>query len=121
MSVITAGGGFGKIFILFLIIGLVLLALVALAMPTQAPDVRKIKYRPHAVERHGADAITARQQVEDCGFTRLRSKFCLKGDKITVVYWCETGKTLCPGMYVTIGGIEKTSFFQACERWRKCK
>jgi len=121
MSAVITGGGLGKAVVFVLILGLLLLALIALAMPQQAPSIDKIKYRPHAVERHGADAISARERIEKCGPTNLRVKFCPTANGVTVVYWCETGGDLCPGMYVTVGGVEKTAFIRPCEQWRNCR
>ena len=53
----------------------------------------------------------------------LRVKLCPPSSKhgLSVVFWCETGDSICPGMYVTIGGVEKTCFYRPCDDWRNCR
>lgn len=52
---------------LVLLLGAATLVLVAQMLPTRT----QIQYRPHAVERHGKDAITARRLVLNCDPTKL--------------------------------------------------
>lgn len=102
------------------ILGVGLLSCVLLAIGL--PSLDKVTTGTHAVERHGQDAINARTALTAC--KAPRSKLC-PGKKgtygLTVVFWCETGSSLCPGMYTTIGGVEKTSFIRPCSQWRLCK
>lgn len=106
-----------------------LLAMLALASATlltlqQLPNIDDIQLRPHAVERHGEDAIRARQGVFDCDADDLRARLCPETEKygLSVAFWCEPpGSQLCPGMYTTIAGIEKTAFIRPCVDWRECK
>jgi len=88
----------------------------------QVPDVGDIKFRPHAVQKHGEDAVEARKAIQGCPPSGLRAKVCVAGSHgLSVVYWCETGLSLCPGTYTTISGLEKTSFIRPCDDWRTCR
>ena len=107
----------------FLVLGaLVLVALVLLAMPLELPPLEQVRPMPHAVEKHGEDAVAARKAVLGCG-DGLRARLCPANGKrgLTVAFWCETGTGLCPGMYTTIGGVEKTTFVRPCEQWERCQ
>jgi len=103
---------------IFLVISLFLGLVVLFVLPT----LEQIKLRPHAVEKHGMDAVTARESLWNCG-SGLRTKLCPRNEKHgrTICIWCETGASLCPGMYTTVGGAEKTSFIRPCWQWRECK
>ena len=105
----------------FLALGALLL-LALLAMPLELPPLERVKPMPHAVERHGEDAVAARAAVLTCG-DGLRARLCpaANGHGPSAVFWCETGGHLCPGMYLSIGGVEKTSFTRPCEQWRECR
>jgi hypothetical protein len=96
---------------------------LAQSAPTQLPSLRDVVHRPHAVTKHGDDAIKARKELVGCGADDLRAKLCLAGKYgMSVVFWCNPdGVTLCPGMYTTIGGVEKTAFIRPCQQWRECK
>lgn len=97
---------------------------LALPMPQEFPALDQIQLCQHAVERHGDDALEARQRLFDCRPRDLRMKLCPPSSKygLSVVFWCESpGATVCPGMYVTIGGIEKTAFFRPCSQWETCQ
>lgn len=101
---------------------LLMLALLLFACSMALPSLGSITTGTHAVERHGQDAINARAELTNC--KSLRSKLCpgKKGSYgLTVVFWCETGQSLCPGMYTTIGGTEKTAFIRPCSQWRNCR
>lgn len=111
-------------------VGLMLLLMLlgvmwmAIPMPQEFPALDQIQLCQHAVERHGDDAIKARQRIFDCKLQNLRWRYCPPGSKYgsSVVIWCQPpGATICPGMYVTIGGIEKTAFLRPCEQWRNCQ
>jgi len=99
-----------------------LLFLSLLVLFAMAPTLDQIKLRSHAVERHGADAISAREGLWNCG-EGLRVRFCPKSDRHSAgfVFWCETGNAKCPGMYATLGKVEKTSFMRPCWEWRRCR
>jgi hypothetical protein len=92
-------------------------------LPQEAPDRKQIKWREHAVEAHGQDAIDARNKVVGCGFEDLRVKMCAAGKYgLSVYQWCEpAGATICAGTITTIGGIEKTSFSRPCSQWHSCQ
>ena len=107
--------------LVFLALGALLL-LALLAMPLELPPLERVKPMPHAVERHGEDAVAARKAVLGCG-DGLRAQFCpaANGHGPSAIFWCETGTYLCPGMCLTIGGVEKTSFTRPCEQWRRCQ
>lgn len=89
---------------------------------TQAPPLEQVRLRPHAVERHGEQALTARERVFNCPVEDLRAKICPAGEKygMRVHFWCESGSQLCAGMITTIGGVEKTSFIKPCSYWARC-
>ena len=108
--------------LVFLALGALLVLGALLAMPLELPPLEQVKPMPHAVERHGEDAVAARKAVLGCG-SGLRAQFCpaANGHGPSAVFWCETGTYLCPGMYLTIGGVEKTSFTRPCEQWRECR
>jgi len=107
--------------LVFLALGALLL-LALLAMPLELPPLGQVKPRAHAVERHGEDAVAARAAVLTCG-DGLRAQLCPPNGRhgLTAAFWCETGTRLCPGMYVTIGGTEKTTFVRPCEQWERCQ
>ena len=104
---------------LFVVLGLLLLALVLSSL--QLPSIGDVKTRPHAVQRHGEDAIKARASLADC--KDIKMKMCPKSSihGRSVVFWCETGSTLCPGCYSTVGGAEKTAFIRPCYQWATCQ
>jgi len=104
-----------------ILIGILALFLLATAI-SELPSFGDVVPRPHAVEKHGTDATQARASLTDC--KNLKSKLCpgkVGSYGLTVVFWCETGKTLCPGCYATIGGKEKTAFIRPCSQWRNCQ
>ena len=108
--------------LVFLALGALLL-LALLAMPLELPPLGQVKPMPHAVEKHGEDAVAARKTVLGCG-DGLRAQLCPPNGKrgLTAVFWCQPpGATVCPGMYVTIGGVEKTTFVRPCEQWERCQ
>lgn len=100
-----------------------LLALIMLRAATQLPPFENIQYRNHAVQSHGQDAVRARRELEGCKPENWRARLCPSGKYgLSVVFWCEpVGASLCPGMYTTLGGIEKTSFIRPCDQWKECK
>ena len=107
----------------WLIVILVLLALLLLfAMPVELPTLERVRQRSHAVERHGEDALEARAALKGCG-DRLRVRLCPPSERhgVTVCFWCESEGRLCPGMYVTVAGVEKTTFIRPCADWRECR
>lgn len=88
----------------------------------ELPSLDQVIPQTHAVERHGQDAIMSRSALAGCKVPM--SKLCpgkAGSYGLTVVFWCETGKELCPGMYTTIGGVEKTTFIRPCSQWRNCQ
>jgi hypothetical protein len=99
-------------------------ALLALfALPTQLPALRDVQPRPHAVERHGEDANTARLALSNCK-SGLKIKVCPPSSVhgLSVVFWCqEPGASLCPGCIATISGLEKTTFIRPCGQWERCQ
>lgn len=104
--------------VLYLLAFMFLIFALAMALPS----LGSIKTGTHAVERHGQDAINARVGVHNC--KAPRTKLCpgkKGGYGLTVVFWCETGKHLCPGFYTTIGGVEKTAFMRPCSQWASCR
>lgn len=106
------------ILIIILLLGLLLL----FTLPIELPNLEKIRIRPHAIEKHGEDALVARNSLLNCGDS-LRARLCPPSSRygLSVCFWCETGESLCPGMYTTIGGMEKTTFIRPCEEWRECR
>lgn len=97
---------------------------LAMPVPREMPALDQVILCEHAVERHGDDALEARKRLFDCKPVNLRAKLCPPGSKygLSVVFWCEPpGATICAGMYVTIGGVEKTAFLRPCEQWRNCQ
>ena len=108
--------------LVFLALGALLVLGALLAMPLELPPLEQVKPMPHAVERHGEDAVAARAAVLGCG-DGLRAQLCPKanGHGLSAVFWCETETYLCPGMCLTIGSVEKTSFTRPCEQWRRCQ
>jgi len=107
----------------WLIVILALLApLLLFAMPRQLPALERVRPRRHAVERHGEDALQARAALKNCG-DRLRARLCPPSSRhgLSVCFWCESGGPLCPGVYATIGGVEKTALTRPCEQWRECR
>lgn len=103
---------------IFIVIVLLLSLIALFALPSP----RDIKPGPHAVERHGQDALDARAQLKNCT-TGMRARMCPKTDRhsASLVFWCETGGSTCPGTYATLGMIEKTTFFRPCWEWRRCR
>jgi len=101
---------------------IVLLLLSLAVLFVMAPSLDQIKFRSHAVESHGADAIAAREGLWNCD-DGLRVQLCPKSNLHSAgfCFWCETGSYLCPGMYVTLGGMEKTAFKRPCHEWRECR
>lgn len=106
------------LFLIALLLGLLLL----FALPRQLPALQRIQPRSHAEERHGADAVTARESLLSCG-DGLRVRLCPPSSRngLSVVFWCENSGSLCPGMYATIGGAEKTCFVRPCADWSECR
>lgn len=104
------------------LIVLLLAALLVFAMPRELPALQGIQPRPHAAEQHGTDAELARQSLLDCG-DGLRARLCPPSSRngLSVVFWCENSSSLCPGMYATIAGAEKTCFIRPCADWRECR
>ena len=105
----------------FALLGIGLLLLILL-FALELPNFGSVTTGAHAIEKHGQDAITARTQLKSC--KNLQIKVCPStpgGYGITTVLWCETGGSLCPGMYVTAGHKEKTSFIRPCSQWRNCQ
>lgn len=100
-----------------LLLGLFALVMCSVASPSQAPPVGSIQVRPHAVEKHGQDALDARVGITNCKSPQSR---WLGGgtEGVGWAVWCETGEYLCPGMYISAGGIEKTAFIRPCSQWR---
>ena len=118
-SAATHNSGVGIVIVLVVL--LVLLALFAL--PQQLPSLSDVRLRTHAVEQHSTDAIKARERLGRCG-SGLRVQLCPPNQKhgLSVCFWCkEIGATVCPGMYVTIGGVEKTAFIRPCQEWEECR
>jgi len=114
----TSGSG-----LVWLLVVAVLLALLVLfALPTQLPTLEGVRPRQHAVQRHGEDAIAAREALANCG-EGLRVQLCPASERfgLSVVFWCETGGYLCPGCATTIGGLERTAFVRPCVEWRECR
>lgn len=108
---------------LYLALVVLLLALIAVFMlPANVPALDKVRPSAHAVERHGQDAIAAREALANCG-EGLRVKMCPPSERhgLSIVFWCESGGHLCPGCITTIGGIERTAFIRPCEQWRECR
>jgi hypothetical protein len=119
-----AGAGVGILFVLlFLVLLVVVLLLPKLQMET--PAVEGIRFRPgHADARHGSDAQKARDRVRGCGPADIRAKLCPASSEygLTVAFWCQPpGASVCPGVYTTIAGIEKTSFIRPCYQWESCQ
>ena len=116
-------GKAGLVLLLGAIVVILLGRVLAQTAPTQLPALRDVRYRRHAVVRHQGDALAAREGLEQCADGDLRAQLCRRGvHGMTVVFWCEVpGATLCPGMYTTISGLEKTSFIRPCEQWRACR
>lgn len=108
--------------IVLLMVALLLGLFLALAMPRELPTLERVRHGAHAEAKHGEDARAALAGLENCG-DGLRVRLCPPGSKygLTVCFWCETGTGLCPGMYTTIGGTEKTRFIRPCEDWRQCR
>jgi hypothetical protein len=112
------------------LMGMIAIMALVLAIPTQsqwnatqAPPLDRIRLRSHAVERHGAQARTARERVFDCKEQNLRAKICPPGRRygMRVHFWCESEASgLCPGIVTTIGGVEKTSLIKPCTYWARC-
>jgi len=115
----TTNGNAG---LLIALLVLLLAALLVFAMPRELPALQGIQPRPHAVERHGTDAELARESLLECG-DGLRVRLCPPSSQhgLSVVFWCESSGSLCPGMYATIGGLEKSCFIRPCEQWRECR
>lgn len=99
-----------------------LLLVILLTLPTQLPRVQDIQLQPHAVQKHGTDAVQARSALSGCG-DNLNVRICPPSSAhgLSIVFWCETGGFNCPGMYATIGGQEKTCFIRPCSEWRECR
>ena len=110
----------GTLFLIFL--GVVALVLLATAIG-ELPSYRQVVPGTHAVQKHGADALTAREALRAC--KNMKMQLCpevpTKGYGLTVCYWCETGSSICPGAYATIGAKEKTAFLRPCYQWRNCQ
>ena len=96
---------------------------LALPMPQEFPALDQVILCEHAVERHGDDALEARRRLFDCKPENFRARICPPSSKYgtSVVFWCESGSGICAGMYVTIGGVEKTAFLRPCDQWRNCQ
>lgn len=103
--------------------GIVVMILATGLLLLQIPRVDDIVKQRHAVERHGEDAIRARQGLARCKAENLRVRICPSAKyALTLAFWCERpGAVLCPGAYTTIAGIEKTAFIRPCAEWRECK
>ena len=109
---------------IFAVMMLVAATWLALPMPQEMPALADVQLCSHAVERHGDDALEARRRLFECKPRNLRWKFCPPGSKYgsSVAIWCQPpGATICPGMYVTLGGIEKTAFMRPCNEWGECQ
>ncbi len=102
----------------------VLILFAAAVVLVQLPRLGDVRVRNHAVQRHGTDAITARRRVFNCRPEHLRSRYCPRSERYgpSTVFWCEEpDSSLCPGLYVTMGGIEKTAFIRPCYQWEECR
>ncbi len=107
-----------------LMVVLMLVVVLVAGIATQLPPLTDVRLGEHAVIRHGADALAARRQVFGCRPEYLRNKYCPRTEEYgaTTVFWCEPpGASVCAGMYVTLGGIEKTAFLRPCAQWQDCK
>jgi len=103
---------------------LILAALIAMAMlPRELPSLQNVRYREHATLRHGCDALDARACVQNCSVDRLRVKLCPPTSRhgLSVVYWCALPMGSCPGTVLTIGGLERTSYYRPCADWSVCR
>jgi len=108
----------------FMLLMLVAAVWLALPMPQEFPALDQVILCEHAVERHGDDALEARRRLFDCKPQYLRWKFCPPGSKYgsSVVIWCQPPEAaICAGMYITLGGIEKTAFLRPCHEWGDCQ
>ena len=106
-----------------LAIAALLALLVLFALPAQLPTLQDVRPRQHAVQRHGEDAIAAREALANCG-SGLKIRVCPPSSVygLSVVFWCrEPGASLCPGCIATIGGLEKTTFIRPCAEWERCQ
>ena len=98
-----------------------IVTLMMLAIPTskEAPAPQAIRPRTHAVERHGASALTARLAVRQCG-NGLKVYQCpeTRIHAPTFIYLCEAvGGTDCAGVIVGSLGAEFTAWVGPCNRW----
>lgn len=111
------------VLVVLLIWMLAQLARLQVQPPAQLPSLNDVRHRSHAVTKHGDDALQARADLDACG-DHLHVKLCRRSalHGLTVVFWCEPpGVTICPGMYTTISGLEKTAFLRPCDQWRNCR
>lgn len=120
----TRRGGCGPVAIVVVGGALLLLAMLAIMSGgvDEIPNIEDVRLRPHAVERHGQDALDARAIMLTCKDPRF--VICpRKGDRdARVNRWCaDGGGNLCYGMYTTRAGSEATSLLQPCVNWVKCK
>ena len=107
-----------------IIIVLAAATILLLALPLDLPRMEDISPRPHAVERHGTDAESARSSIRNCGTENLRVRLCPPSSQygLSVIFWCSPpGATLCPGCITTISGLEKTAFTRPCGQWALCR
>lgn len=117
----SSGSGI-KTFLVLAVFAIMLVWLLLAVLPQDLPSLGDVQPGAHAVERHGQDAVDARNALLGC--KSLQSKLCpgKEGSHgLSVVFWCETDGPLCPGMYTTIGGSEKTTFIRPCSQWRQCR
>ena len=108
-----------------LLFGLVLVWWLASQVPPrELPPLDNVRLRSHAVEKHGEQALEARRRVFDCKPEDFRARLCMPTEKygMRVHFWCDDSpSSLCPGMVLTIGGVEKTSFIKPCTYWEVCQ
>ena len=122
----TGGWFFAAVMVvgLLLILGPLIRAVStgAIPLPQQPPPREIIIETEHAVLKHGADAIEALRAVKLCPSKDVRYRL-LNGtaEGIGWVYWCEWGGPLCPCVYVTMGGTQKTAYIRPCEQLRNPK
>ncbi len=96
---------------------IVILAMVAATAVVIAPSYDEVKLRPHAIERHGLDAVIARLATRNC--TNLKAYRCPATDKHPACYHLictEATGHLCTVMIVGSKGGELTSLMAGCDR-----
>ena len=106
-------------FFVFLVLLVALMTVLPRTYAPYAPTLDQVKYRQHAVERHGKSAVTARRWVKACD--NVQAYYCTPTSKHPFPrYILVCAKPpLCGGVIVNSMGVEITAWVAPCTRWNQ--